>query len=55
MAALSGKTCSSCGKLTNKYTEFKCPKCGKGIIIRCEHCRETYARYKCTECKFEGP
>ncbi len=52
---LPGKICSSCGRLTHKYSEFKCPKCGKTTIIRCDHCREISNTYKCSECGFEGP
>lgn len=52
---MPGKTCVSCGRLTSSYTEFKCPKCGKGIIVRCYHCREITNTYKCSECGFEGP
>ena len=52
---LPGKTCVSCGRLTHEYTEFKCPKCGKDMIIRCMHCREISNSYKCSECEFEGP
>jgi len=32
-----------------------CPKCGKYQIIRCKHCREIVAKYKCPECGFVGP
>ncbi|MCL4373766.1 zinc finger domain-containing protein [Candidatus Marsarchaeota archaeon] len=52
---LPGKRCVSCGRLTSEYTEFKCPKCGKGTIIRCDHCREITNSYKCDVCGFEGP
>ncbi len=55
MGTLAGKVCSSCGRLTSEYTEFKCPSCGKTTVIRCKACRETYNKYKCTECNFEGP
>ena len=55
MEALAGKTCSSCGRLTSEYTEFKCPQCGNSTIIRCGTCRENHNTYKCNECKFEGP
>ena len=52
---LPGKFCVSCGKLNNKYTEFKCPNCKKTVIIRCDHCKEIFNSYKCEECHFEGP
>jgi len=55
MGALVGKVCSSCGRLTSDYTQFKCPVCGKTEITRCKHCRETYNKYRCKECDFEGP
>jgi Zn-ribbon RNA-binding protein len=51
----AGKTCISCGRLTNQYVEFACPKCGEGIIIRCEECRMSYTKYRCPKCGFEGP
>jgi hypothetical protein len=35
--------------------KFLCPKCSKPEIIRCKHCREIVAKYKCPECGFEGP
>ncbi|MBL7147560.1 MAG: RNA-binding protein [Nanoarchaeota archaeon] len=50
--------CSSCKKrITNTLgtTRFKCPKCGKFEIIRCQHCRQIVAKYSCPLCKFEGP
>lgn len=34
---------------------FLCPNCGKYKIIRCKHCREIVAKYKCPECGFIGP
>ncbi len=52
---MPGKVCVSCGRLTSDYTEFKCPTCGKGHIVRCHHCREISNGYKCSECGFEGP
>lgn len=52
---IPGKVCVSCGRLSDSYTEFKCPKCGKSTIIRCKHCREISNIYKCKECNFEGP
>jgi predicted RNA-binding Zn-ribbon protein involved in translation (DUF1610 family) len=55
IATLPGKTCSSCGRLTHEYTEFKCPSCGKSTLVRCLHCREISNAYACEECKFEGP
>lgn len=50
--------CSSCKKrISNSEgtARFKCPNCSKFEIIRCMHCRELVAKYKCPECKFEGP
>ena len=50
--------CTSCKKNTVNITEstaFKCPKCGKYTIIRCDHCRKIATPYKCPECGFEGP
>jgi hypothetical protein len=50
--------CGSCKKrIANEQGSivFKCPKCGKTDIIRCKHCREIVAKYKCHECGFEGP
>ena len=55
MDALIGKICSSCGRLTQDYTEFKCPVCGKSTLVRCKQCRETYNKYRCKDCEFEGP
>jgi len=52
---IPGKVCVSCGRLTHEYTEFKCPSCGEGTIIRDRHCREITNVYKCTKCGFEGP
>ncbi len=51
-------TCGACKKrITNvKGTaKFMCPSCGKYPIIRCKHCREIVAKYKCPGCGFEGP
>ncbi|MDE1855707.1 MAG: RNA-binding protein [Candidatus Micrarchaeota archaeon] len=50
-----GKVCSSCGRLTDQYVEFKCPSCGKGHIVRDYRCRENFVKYTCKECGFEGP
>jgi Zn-ribbon RNA-binding protein len=48
--------CTSCNKeLVSQYTEFKCPKCGKAKIIRCDSCKATVKNYKCPECGFIGP
>jgi len=50
--------CTSCKtEITNIVgtTRFKCPKCGKQEIIRCERCRRLGVRYKCEKCGFEGP
>ncbi|MBU0662015.1 MAG: zinc finger domain-containing protein [Candidatus Diapherotrites archaeon] len=49
------KVCSTCNKeVTDSFTEFKCPGCGKNKLVRCEHCRETSAAYRCV-CGFTGP
>ncbi len=50
--------CGSCKKdITNDggSVVFKCPSCGKYEIVRCKHCREIVAKYKCPGCGFEGP
>lgn len=47
--------CTSCGKLTSEYAEFRCPSCGETTIDRCYSCREKHVKYKCTKCEFEGP
>ncbi len=52
---LPGKKCGSCGHLTSEYTEFECPSCGKGKIVRGKHCREISNTYRCGVCGFEGP
>jgi len=52
------KVCVSCKKqIANEpgSVEFMCPECGKTKIIRCRHCREISAKYRCHECGFEGP
>ena len=49
--------CSSCRiKITNQdgAVNFKCPKCGKFEMVRCETCRKTVAKYTCPECGFTG-
>ena len=51
-------TCMSCKRhVTNKEgtARFSCPSCGKYEIVRCSHCREIAAKYRCTGCGFEGP
>jgi predicted RNA-binding Zn-ribbon protein involved in translation (DUF1610 family) len=55
ITALPGKKCISCGHLSHEYTEFKCPSCRKGEIVRDRHCREISNSYKCADCGFEGP
>ena len=50
--------CTSCSKRITNTTgtaKFSCPKCGEGKIIRCFHCREIAAKYKCPKCEFIGP
>ncbi len=50
-----GKVCSSCGKLSDSYVLFKCPKCGDSEVIRCDECRLNHTKYRCKKCEFEGP
>ena len=52
---MPGKVCVSCGRLSDKYVDFKCPKCGKVELVRCYNCRETFIKYRCKECEYEGP
>ncbi len=50
--------CASCKKkVTNTVgtAEFRCPSCDKTKITRCRNCRQIGARYRCSECGFEGP
>lgn len=50
--------CSCCKKKIANLegtTKFMCPGCGKVQIIRCGHCRNIVAKYKCHGCGFEGP
>ena len=50
--------CTSCKtKIANLKSAaiFKCPKCGKVEIIRCERCRRSGIKYKCSDCNFIGP
>ena len=50
--------CISCKKKITNDTgsvRFICPKCEKYEIIRCKHCREIVAKYKCSNCGFTGP
>jgi Zn-ribbon RNA-binding protein len=50
--------CNSCKtSLANGIgaVKFKCPSCKDEDIIRCSHCREIAARYKCNKCGFSGP
>jgi len=52
------EVCSSCKKrITNVAgtAKFPCPKCAKFTIIRCMHCRQIAAKFKCPACNFEGP
>ncbi|MEM0438286.1 MAG: zinc finger domain-containing protein [Candidatus Micrarchaeia archaeon] len=48
------RVCDSCGTRTTDYTEFKCPKCGNGIV-RCATCKSNMVKYACSKCGFEGP
>jgi len=50
--------CSSCKKrISNTIgsARFMCPRCAKVEIVRCSHCRQIAAKYRCSECGFEGP
>ena len=50
--------CISCNvNIANKVGSviFKCPKCGKFDIIRCNHCKSIHVKYKCPGCGFIGP
>ncbi|OYT27886.1 MAG: RNA-binding protein [Candidatus Altiarchaeales archaeon ex4484_96] len=52
----AGKKCTSCEKeVDERYTEFKCPKCGKETIVRCSSCRVLGVNYTCSACGFTGP
>ncbi len=49
--------CTSCKtKVSNMVGTviFKCPKCSKVDIVRCERCRRVGIKYRCS-CGFEGP
>ena len=51
------KICGSCKvDIANSAgaVHFLCPSCGKTEIVRCKHCREIAAKYKCAECGFIG-
>ncbi|MGB9635685.1 MAG: zinc finger domain-containing protein [Thermoplasmata archaeon] len=49
--------CVSCGtrNLQKGAVRFRCPKCGKVEIWRCEECRNQSRAYTCRECGFVGP
>lgn len=50
--------CNSCKEdiSTDKgATSFKCPSCGKEMIVRCSRCRKTGVKYKCVSCGFSAP
>lgn len=50
------KKCTSCGtEVMERYTEFKCPNCGKTDIIRCRSCRVLGTAYTCDVCGWKGP
>ncbi len=51
----NAKACSSCGRKTDDYSEFDCPKCGGTRIVRCKSCRENVNVYECRACGFQGP
>ncbi|MBU0530820.1 MAG: zinc finger domain-containing protein [Candidatus Aenigmatarchaeota archaeon] len=50
--------CSSCGKrieAEDNWVRFNCPKCGKGVVFRCETCKKLVNKYTCDKCGFIGP
>jgi hypothetical protein len=48
--------CTSCNtEVTDDFTKFKCPSCGKEDIIRCNRCKSISKQYKCPNCGFIGP
>ncbi|MBI2670994.1 RNA-binding protein [Candidatus Woesearchaeota archaeon] len=50
--------CNSCKVSVTNLTglvRFTCPSCSEKEIVRCSHCREIAARYKCDNCGFSGP
>lgn len=48
--------CTSCNReVTDDYVKFKCPKCGKEQINRCDECRKKIVPYTCGECGYTGP
>jgi predicted RNA-binding Zn-ribbon protein involved in translation (DUF1610 family) len=55
---MNNNICSSCKKdISNEQgaVKFKCPNCGKTVIVRCKNCRKIAAKYECPECGFMGP
>jgi len=48
--------CTTCGReVTADCIKFKCPACGKVIIIRCTECKQNGKKYTCSDCGFIGP
>jgi predicted RNA-binding Zn-ribbon protein involved in translation (DUF1610 family) len=50
--------CTSCNvhiRAKDNFVKFKCPNCGKALIVRCANCKNAGVIYKCPECGFEGP
>ena len=50
--------CGACKKeLINDQgsTEFTCPNCNKGKVVRCAQCRKLGTKWKCSVCDYEGP
>lgn len=55
---MADKNCITCGTHVvskDNFVEFDCPSCGKSKIIRCNTCKESSKKYRCSECEFVGP
>lgn len=52
------KKCLSCKRKIENIkgsAVFECPSCGKYEIVRCRRCRKAAVKYRCPNCRFEGP